>query len=1138
MSAPEAFAPLGPLPTGRVAIEASAGTGKTYTLSGLVVRYVAEAGVGIDKLLIVTFTRAAAAELRDRVRSRLTDAVQVLSGATGAPEGDELLDFVASTDREHRLRLLERAVIDFDAATITTIHGFAQQFLSTLGSAASGDLDATLLDDTSELLQTVCADVLAAESFAATDIPEPLPSLADLSALAATVLGNPGIDLVPDAADASSMPTVVRLRRLVDRAVDEVHRRRRVAGTLSFDDLLTELRDALEQSQAAAASLRRRFQVALIDEFQDTDPVQWRIFSRLFGVADEKTTLVMVADPKQAIYAFRGANVHTYLEAAHQEGTRRSTLGVNWRSDGALVRALERVFKGATFGDPRIEFVSVEASPEHRDLRLETEDGTALPALSVRLALGEDVPRYGRGKITVGAVEQAASGDLANKVKELLNIAWVPAGSNGQPRRRLQPSDIAVLVLTHRDAETMQTALRKQSIPAVAIRSDSVLKSPAVTHWRWLLTALARPNDPTRSRTAALSWFFGWSVAELAAADDEKLSQVQTQLAAWSETLAATGPVEFCTKVWSESGVTARVLGSSDGDRHITDLDHIAGLVQAATAERRPTPDGLLAVLDQLAAAPTDDPENDVTARQVESEAEAVQIMTVFVAKGLQFPVVCIPTLWRRSSAIARDVVYQDPVTGRRTFDITNGADWPSASEAAWRKAVANNEALGENLRLLYVALTRAQHCALLWWSHADGNEVTGLARVLFARSRGDIAADLFAEERALLPDDGDAREFLQSAFAPVGDAVEVVLTRPRDSSAEPWINFSAPAAIGALELAVLGRTPDRTRRRWSFSAISNRDPGAAFDPADEILGNSGADDEISEVTEPTVPATGHETTSDLPLGEVPGGTQFGTLVHEVLERVDFACADLDTELRTHIDDRLRFNPWPVAPETLVKGLRATIESPLGPLFDGRHLKDLGRSERLGELNFELRLGQKNRPATDRDVGALVLSYLPDDNALRPWAERLASGLFRVELAGHLTGSIDLVARIRDGEAPWAPSRFVVVDYKTNVLSEFGRPPLSSDYRPDRLPAAMAEHHYPLQALLYEVALHRYLRWRVRDYEPERHLGGIAYLFVRGMAGAGTPLVDGSPHGVFNWSVPARLVTSLSDLLDGAPVAP
>jgi exodeoxyribonuclease V beta subunit len=1140
MSEPEVFSPLGPLPNGRVAIEASAGTGKTYALAGLVVRYVAEADVSIDKLLIVTFTRAAAAELRDRVRSRLTEAVLTLAGATGAPQGDDLLAFVASFDAERRLRRLERAVIDFDAATITTIHGFAQQFLSTLGSAASGDLDATLLDDTNELLQAVSADVLAAEAFAVADITAPLPSVWHLSALAARVLGNPGIDIVPDARDASSTPEWARLRRLVDRAVEEVHRRRRVAGTLSFDDLLTELRDALEQSPAAAASVRRRFQVALIDEFQDTDPVQWTIFSLLFGIPGDNSTLVMVADPKQAIYAFRGANVNTYLEAAHQKGTDRSTLEVNWRSDGALVRAFQRVFEGATFGDPRIEFVSAEASEDHRDLRLETEEGAALPALWVRLALGEDVPRNAPGKITVAVAEEAIAGDLANKVEELLNTAWLPAGSHGQPRRRICPNDIAVLVLMHRDAESMQAALRKRGIPAVAIRSDSVLKSPAATHWRWLLTALARPNDPTRARTAALSWFFGWSVAELAAADEEKLSQVQTRLTAWSEALAANGPVELCTRVWSESSVTARVLGSSDGDRNITDLDHIAGLLQAATTERRPTPDALLAVLDLLAAAPSDDPENDVTARQVESEAEAVQIMTIFVAKGLEFPVVCVPTLWRRSSATARDVVYQDPATGRRTFDITKGADWPTASEAAARKACADTDARGENLRLLYVALTRAKHSTLVWWSRVDRNDVTGLAHVLFARRDGDIADDLFAEKQAPLPHDGDAREFLKAAFAPLGDAVEVSLTAPGNESAAPWLNWSEPAAFEALELAVLGRTPDRSRRRWSFSAISNRGPDAVADRGDETLGDSGAADEPSDAAQngATVSAAGDETTSDLPLGVVPGGTQFGTLVHEVLERVDFASADLDAQLRTHIDDRLRWNPWPVAPEALVKGLRATIETPLGPLFGGRRLRDLPRSERLDEVNFELRLGDSGRPATDRDVGALVVSYLPNDNPLRPWAERLASGLFKVELAGHLTGSIDMVVRVRDEKDPTAPARFVVVDYKTNVLGELARPPRSDDYRPDRLPAAMAEHHYPLQALLYEVALHRYLRWRVGDYEPGRHLGGIAYLFVRGMAGAGTPVIDGSPHGVFNWRVPPELVISLSDLLDGADVAP
>ena len=276
----------------------------------------------------------------DRVRSRLIEAVEALR-AKHAPD-DELLAFVARTDPERRLGRLERAVVDFDSATITTIHGFAQQFLSTLGSAASGDLDATLLDDTAELLRAVCADVLAAESLAHSETVTPLPALKDLSDTAAKVLGNPGIRLLPDADDTEVTPAVARLRSLVDRAVEEVHRRRRAAGTVSFDDLLTELRDALDKSPAAAAALRRRFQIVLIDEFQDTDPVQWAIFSTLFGLPGDDSTLVMVADPKQAIYAFRGANVHTYLEAAHKAGTQRSTLGVNWRSNGALLSALEQ----------------------------------------------------------------------------------------------------------------------------------------------------------------------------------------------------------------------------------------------------------------------------------------------------------------------------------------------------------------------------------------------------------------------------------------------------------------------------------------------------------------------------------------------------------------------------------------------------------------------------------------------------------------------------------------------------------------------------------------------------------------------------------------------------------------------------
>ena len=734
------------------------------------------------------------------------------------------------------------------------------------------------------------------------------------------------------------------------------------------------------------------------------------------------------------------------------------------------------------------------------------------------------------------AAQRAIARDLAEQVEELLDTAWLPPRGDGE-RRRIRPGDIAVLVGQHSESEIMQTALRRRGIPAVTTRADSVLKSPAAAQWRWLLSALSRPSDPTRARTAALTWFFGWSVTELDAADDAKLSGVQNQLAEWSETLADEGTVELCARVWSENLVAARVLATSDGDRNLTDLVHIASLMQAATVGRRPTPTGLLALLDQLEAEIAADPENDVNARQIESEAEAVQIMTIFVAKGLEFPVVCVPTMWRQGHALAHEVVYQDPITHERTFDIANGPGWPQTPRSKARKALADAEALGENLRLLYVAVTRSKHQTLLWWSRARNSEITGLARVLFARAGGEIDPERFMEAKVSLPEDSAAAGVLRAAFAPAGDAVAVALTGPCDGPVSPWVDHATAPVAGDLELAVFRRVVERTTRRWSFSAIASRARDGELDPADESLGDSGAADEPIETEAPALSEEPGSATSDLPLGTIRGGTQFGTLVHEVLERVDFAADDLDAELQTHVEDRLRWNPWPVPSVSLVSGLRAMIDTPLGPLFHGRRLRDFARRDRLDEVNFELHLGHRGHLATDRDLGRLILCHLPVSDPLRPWAQRLASGLFSVELAGHLTGSVDMVLRVRPDGAEKSPARYVIIDYKTNVLADGPALPQAIDYHPDRLGAAMAEHHYPLQALLYSVALHRYLRWRVAGYDPALHLGGAAYLFVRGMTGATTPVVDGDPHGVFSWRVPHALVLALSDLLDGAEVA-
>ena len=1045
-----------------------------------------------------------------------------------------------------RAERLEAAVTDFDAATITTIHGFAQQVLTTLGSTAPGDLDATLVDDARELVAQVCADVLATAAVDDPSIVEELPKHVRLSQLVFTVFGNPGMAVVPGPNADDSSEVSARYRQLVDRAVDEVQRRRRDAGTMSFDDVLTQLRDALRHSPAAAASLQRRYRVALIDEFQDTDPVQWQIFSTLFGGAKSNTALVLVGDPKQAIYAFRGANVHTYLEAAYEPGTARSTLGVNWRSDQSLLDALARLLHDTTFGDPRIGFVDIESAPKHVDRRLHTADGTALPALQVRAALAAELPRNDTGTPpTIKAeVGYAIARDLALEVQLLLEQAYLPTGSDATGTREpVRPQDIAVLVGTHADATVMQTALLRRGIPAVAHRGGSVLTSPAAVQWRWLLTALTRPSDAFRARTAALSWFFGWSADRVDTASDDDLAEVQERLYRWAGILETRGAVDFCAHVWSESDVTTRVLETPDGDRNLTDLDHLAQLLQASASGHRPGPVALLASLALLDEANKIDVENDITARRIESEAAAVQVMTVYAAKGLEFPVVCVPTLWK-SNFGNRERIYQDPETGERTLDVTKGlnkpGDWPTKQAMEERKALALQEAVGENLRLLYVALTRAKHQTIVWWSRGKSSEVTGLARVLFARDAdGSLRPDLFDADTVPLPADTDAISSLAPLLAPLGDRATVTETGIAQGFTPKWSPVDDQKSSPAFALAELGRRLERPHRRWSFSAISDRAHALDWDPDDDTLGDSGAADEPADPEAEVVIVDAGATLgsavdgTDLPLGALPGGTSFGSMVHELLEDVDFAAADLDAELQARIDDRRRWSPAPVLGAELVAGLRAAIETPLGPLFDGRRLRDLARVDRLDELSFELRLGEAGHHATDRDIGALMADHLRADDPLRPWAERLAAGLFDVELAGHLTGSIDAIFRITDPTELFAPARFVLADYKTNLLSERGRASQSSDYHPDRLPAAMEAHHYPLQALLYSVVLHRYLRWRVPNYDPAVNFGGAAYLFLRGMIGADTPTVAGHPYGVFGWAVPPALVTDLSDLLDG-----
>ena len=356
-ASPEAFDVCGPLPRGMTLLEASAGTGKTFTIAALTTRYVAEEAKPIDRLLVITFTRMATGELRERVRERLVRAFEglaaVLSGSA-PPEDDAIVRLLADAPpsvQEDRRDRLAKAIADFDAATIETTHGFCLQVLYGLGTAGDVDRDVTLVEDVRDLMEEVVDD-LYLQKFAHQPNQHGFEH-ADAVMVARKVLEHPDALVVPRASGGDDLDAV--RARFAAAFCREMERRKRACKVMTYDDVLLRLRETLRdpvRGPHARSRLRERYEVVLVDEFQDTDPVQWEIMQTAFG--DRDTTLVLIGDPKQAIYAFRGADVQAYLRAKDQV-TSEWTLGENWRSDKPLLDAYDALFGNAQLGQGGIE---------------------------------------------------------------------------------------------------------------------------------------------------------------------------------------------------------------------------------------------------------------------------------------------------------------------------------------------------------------------------------------------------------------------------------------------------------------------------------------------------------------------------------------------------------------------------------------------------------------------------------------------------------------------------------------------------------------------------------------------------------------------------------------------------------------
>jgi exodeoxyribonuclease V beta subunit len=1094
MSDMESFDLAGPLPTGTTLLEASAGTGKTFTVAALVARYVAEQGVPLDQLLVITFGRAASQELRERVRDQLVLAERALADPASAERDHPVIATLLAKDVELRHRRLRDALASFDAATIATTHQFCQTVLRSLGVAGDTDTGAALVESLDDLVVEVVDDVYLRRFGRSPDDP---PFGRELAlTLARIVVGDAHAELAGVDDVESEAGARVEFAREVRREVD---RRKRRLGILSYDDLLGRLAEALTDADAPARErMRQRWKIVLVDEFQDTDPKQWEVLDRAFS---GHATMVLIGDPKQAIYAFRGGDVVTYLAAA-ATATTQATLDVNRRSDSDLVGRLQVALRGAALGDPRIVVRDVTA--DHAGTRLV---GAPSPApFRVRQVM-RDGFKLARGLIRADDARRHIAADCAADIATLLasEATW-----DGEP---IAARHVAVLVGEWSHAELVRAELAGRGIPAVVGGGTKLLTSPAGDEWLCLLEALEQPQRSARVRAAGLTSFLGHTLTELDAGGDELTDTLADRLRGWALLLRGRG-VAALFEATEERGLTARVLGQSGGERLLTDLRHLAQTLHE-TARRDSL--GLTGLLEWLRSERENTASERV--RRLDSDAAAVQITTVHQSKGLQYPVVHLPFVsmnFVRPVDVAR---YHDEA-GRRMIDVAGrGAAW-SAHEVAHL-----TEEAGEELRDLYVALTRAQSQVVTWWAPTRNTPDGGLHRLLFGRQ----------PDHAEVPDNQGVKDddYVTRILGLLG---ELGGPSPEVSVVADDVPAVASGAVAELAARAFGRDVDTEWRRTSYSGlirVQEQPAGVSSEPEVELT------EDEPEAEDPAAAVRARDAGMPSPMAELPSGAAFGSLVHGVLEVTDPEAPDLRAELLARTREQLQW--WPVGAEAeeIAEALLASQHTPLGSLGSGLRLVDIPLRDRLCELDFEFPLTGGDRPAAARagvrleQVAGLLREHLAADDPLASYADQLVGPLGEQILRGYLSGSIDVVLRVPDGPGSDDGHRYVVVDYKTNLLGEPGTPVTSADYGRTEMAGAMLHSHYPLQALLYSVVLHRFLRWRLPAYDPATHLGGVLYLFLRGMCGPETPVVDGHVAGVFDWSPPASLVMALSDLLEG-----
>jgi len=1128
--------------SGQILIEASAGTGKTYTLVLLVLRLLLEQELSIDQILVVTFTRAATEELRGRIRLRLREALDLLQDGAGSgadPALQRLLEGCTSQEparKEQQRILLQDALTRMDEAAIHTIHGFCQRMLQEHAFVSGSPFRLDFIEDEGKLRRQIMEDFWrlhfydhphqAAWAAANWQTPEGLlkaigPHLdrddliclphVDTEEIAAlehatarlfgkarslwqreqqnilTLLaeykglsrakskkisyhsekletGSQALDtwlqsekpqwIMPEMAclftaatvrsllgkrckEAPSHPFLDLFDQLHDHharldrqrritlllaarryLATELARRKEEKNQLFFNDLLNRLAISLTSGQALARTISRRFPAILVDEFQDTDPVQYRIFSTIHA-ARRDHGLFLIGDPKQAIYGFRGADIFTYLAARRDtRPEHRFTMTTNYRSARIMVEAVNRLFARENpfaLASDDIPFIPMQAHADEQDGRLIRADTPQTPLHCLLL------DRRGNGNSWSKelATEQAAA-CCAREIAALLH-----EGATGRARIGDRPvcgSDIGILVRTHHEGTAMRKALARHHIASVHASQESVFASPEAEQLQILLSCLSKPSDPALLRTLLVTDLFGYTA--------NMLDRLRDREEEWNDLIAE---MDEYARVWNEQGVLAmfyqllgqrktvrRLLARDNGERILTNFTHLVELLQEASRTHDRNDMLLRWLADRMA-----DPDNAGDAAQIrlESDELLVRIITIHKSKGLEYPLVFLPFPWSaRPEEGKPPFTFHDPEQDNRLcLDLGTGD--PRHVQ------LAEQERLAADLRLLYVALTRARHACFFCWGHVSAMEKSAMAYLLHDQppaSPDDIATDLVS-----LQEEG---------------YLTLVQQEQEDRRGKVLTVESGPHALHTRSFT---GTIDDSWRIASYSSLTS-----GHDPRPEQPDYDRTDSD----------APGQQAKNRFGF---PRGAAAGTCLHAILERISFTDPGGRRDIiATQLANASIADAWTPVVEAWIADVLAT------GIMPGFCLEKLHDRDRINELAFSY-------PLASVDMAAL-------NRVLKRYGHAPLPGHDTQLLRGLLVGFVDLIFRHQ--------GRYCIVDYKSNHLGN-----QIADYTPARLEEAMRAHRYDLQYLLYTLALHRYLQYRLPEYDYSTHIGPVCYLFLRGM---------------------------------------